>query len=227
MGFSWSVFLGKFKFTNEIKLTDNILDFNPYGKNNIKEGFEFDSLDSDGFQIFTDYNTSVSYSFDTTKPAKYFFPVYVVNETSHPKYFSFKRSSVFAIQEASINEKVGGTDMFLWQPIEAKFINFIASGYRTARVEPGEFILFLMPKYNGSETSLMRVRLRLGENVIVSKSFLGKFNPSQTILKTNTDILPKPSSISKKEAEMITTGAFIIQWLFNGAIPKEFDFFKN
>jgi hypothetical protein len=73
----------------------------------------------------------------------------------------------------------------------------------------------------------MRVRLRLGENVIVSKSFLGKFNPSQTILKTNTDILPKPSSISKKEAEMITTGAFIIQWLFNGAIPKEFDFFKN
>jgi len=132
-----------------------------------------DSLSSDGLQIIPDYNTSVVFS--DFGPVKHlYFPVYIVNETYEPKIFFGKDRHGFAIQEA-----IDTSDYDLWHPIESAGYDFCGNGWFRKKLNPKEFLLFLLPKYSGSETTSLRIRFRIGQNTFILKSFPGIINRKQ------------------------------------------------
>lgn len=134
-----------------------------------------DSLATDGFQIFPDYNASIHYKDEYFGNTLCYFPVYVVNETSSTKIFLGKDSHVFAIQEA-IDTTGGGKH---WRPIEAKGYDFCGNGDFGIKVHPGEFVMFLVPKYQGNEKNAMRIRLKIGESLYISRFYDGTFSARQ------------------------------------------------
>ena len=73
---------------------------------------------------------------------------------------------------------------------------------------PNEFIVFLMPKYSGTDTTYFRTRIRNGESIIISKPYKGAFDKRQfTVTKDN---------IWAKDLEKLD-----YKWMFYGAHNKE------
>jgi hypothetical protein len=209
----WFRFYGKYTFTDTLYLDQNSAKDTTYLKDFIREYSHpkiDDTLSTDGFQLFIDYKTTICIKTDymVRIDTGYYFPAYVVNESSRTKVFIGKDSYVFGIQEA-----VDTSDYDLWRPIESKGFDFCGNGYFGLKVHPGEFILFLVPKYSGSEQGKMRIRLRIGESTYLSPSFDGVFNPGQFKIKKNTWYYQ----------DLKTNKADAIQFMFYGAKPKGFD----
>lgn len=208
----WPKFIGQFKFTDSIYY---------YGEEEKRErrtqdqylweqkAFTFDTLSADGLQVFPDYESSVIYKDkDVDTGAHFFYPVYIVNETMESKVFIGKDSYVFAIQEA-----LDTSDYSRWYAIEGRGFDFCGNGYFRRKIQPGEFVMFLFPKYSGSENTLLRVRVKVGEDLIISKPFKGVINQNQFSIKKGDwyyDQLKK-----SKEAAA--------NWMFYGAAIKDID----
>jgi hypothetical protein len=167
--------IGKFKFGDTInfsKLGHQEMSEKDYLWE-VQNAYDSDSLSSDGLQIIPDYKTSVAYS--RHEPTNHlYFPVYVVNETYEPRIFFGKDSHGFAIQEA-----IDTSDYSLWHPIESKGLDFCGNGRFRKKLNPNEFLIFLFPKYFGSDTTSIRIRFQIGESVFISKAYLGTINSKQ------------------------------------------------
>lgn len=209
----WFKFCGKFKFTDTLKLGEKIEFDTTFKKDYLfeyptrEESEEFEKLNSDGFQLFVDYKTTI-YQKNKYDKGNSYFPVYLVNETSHTKGFVGKDNYVFGIQEAIDTCRWGE-----WRPIESVGFDFCGNGTFWLKVKPGEFVLFLVPKYQGDQTQQMRLRVKVDKTIYFSLPYRGNFNYKQFILKDSTfnyDILNR-------------YGAYELQYLFYGAVPKGYD----
>lgn len=208
------LFYGKYKFTDTLKLLENFKQDTTYWKDFIWDPRPIrldDSLMTDGFQIFADYKTTIHHKDRYLPKGLFYFPVYVVNETSRTKLFFGKDSHILGLQEA-----VDTTDYEYWHPIDYKGFDFCGNGEYALKIHPGEFVMFLVPKYSGNEQGKMRVRLEIGESVYLSKSFIGTFNREQFILKKETWIYDR-----LKDEKGAT-----IQYILFGAIPKGYSYYK-
>lgn len=81
-----------------------------------------DTLSSDGFELFTDYKTTIPWMNYWNNTGNYYYPVYVVNQTPTTKIFYGKDGYVFAIQEALDSNRV-------WRPIERRAYDFCGMGH--------------------------------------------------------------------------------------------------
>ncbi len=206
-------FIGQFKFSDTIRFTgerqrrDSISEKQYNWEHQV---FEFDTLSSDGLQIFTDYNTSIIYSKTFNRKLFNYYPVYIVNETSTPKLFVGKDSYAFGIQEATDTSHYRR-----WHPIECRGFDFCGNGYFKRKIEPKEFIMVLFPKYAGNEITHLRVRLKIAENIFISKPFIGRINKKQFDLKKD----------SWEFSYLKKTKGIGYDGIFYGAIPKNLDKF--
>lgn len=199
-------FIGQYKFNDTV-----IIDHERQGRNIDEKQFvwehkvfDFDTLSSDGLQIYTDYNkTIISKLYDGATKGNPYFPVYVVNETTEPKVFIGKDGYVFAIQEA-----VDTSDYNRWYAIEAKGFDFCGNGYFRRKLMPKEFIVFLMPKYSGTDTTYFRTRIRNGESIMVSKPYKGVFDKRQFTVTNDHSWAKDLKKLDYK-------------WMFYGARYKE------
>lgn len=210
----WFEFYGKHKFTDTLKLAEHRKRDTTYRKDFIHEYWrptENDTLTTDGFQIFPDYKTTIHHKEDYLTRGNYYFPVYVVNETSRTKVFTAKDSYVFGVQEA-----IDTSEWHLgeWRPIESKGFDFCGNGNWGLKIHPGEFIIFLVPKYDGKEKQLMRIRLQIGESIYLSKSYEGTFNRKQFNIEKK----------SWMDNSLKVDKASTINGLFYGAKPKGYDY---
>jgi len=167
--------IGKLKFGDTI----NISNLKPERKSEqeylweVKNIYSSDSLSSDGLQIIPDYATSIVYS-EFTLGKNLYFPVYVVNETHEPRVFFGADNYGYAIQEA-----ISDSNPYIWYPVESKPPEMGCELHFRKKINPKEFLVFLLPKYSGTDTTLSRIRFKIGENVFISKSFKGAINPKQ------------------------------------------------
>jgi hypothetical protein len=204
---TWFVFMGKHRFTDTVIINDHEIIHENYRADFVDENHIWDSMNppSEGFQIFADYKTTVYEKDDYFEKGYYCFPVYVANETSRTKFFIAKDNYAFGIQEAADSSFYD-----IWRPIEGKGFDFCGNGSFGLKVHPGEFIMLLVPKYEGNEKGLMRVRLQIGESIYLSNSFNGMFNRKQFDPKKGTlfyDVVKRNDP----------TG---IQRVFYGSVPK-------
>lgn len=135
-----------------------------------------------------------------------FFPVFLVNETKDIKALQGKDSYVFAIQEAKDSNGI-------WRPIEQRGFDFCGNGRWGMKIKPQEFALFLMPKYQGSYETELRVRFVNNKQVIFSSSYTGKINYQQFLFPKN----------SLRKDQFKENPWTVINWYFFGAIPLEFN----
>jgi len=171
----YPLLIGKFDFGDTInfsKLEQDKMTKNEYLWE-VQKPYDSDTLSSEGLQIIPDYNTSVVYS-DYGFSNKLYFPVYVINETYEPRVFFGKDRHGFAIQEA-----IDTSDNSLWHPIESTCYDFCGNGRFRKKLNPNQFLMFLMPKYSGSDTTSLRIRFKIGEIIYVSKVYKGVINPKQ------------------------------------------------
>lgn len=206
------IFYGKFKFSDTLYIDEHPKLETNYEKdflsNYSRPGID-DPLTTDGFQIFTDYKTTIYNKRKYLSKGEYYFPVYIVNETSRTKVFTGKDNYVLGLQEA-----VDSSQYYKWRPIECRGFDFCGNGYFGLKIHPGEFVMFLAPKYNGKEKNLMRIRLKIGESIYLSKSFFGTFNHKQFDLNKG----------SWAYYRLLEDKASTIQWMFFGATPKGYDY---
>lgn len=210
----WFSFYCKHKFTDTLYIDKHLKEDTTYRSDfilNYSRPYNNDTLTTDGFQIFVDYKSTI-YNKEVYLPkGEYYFPVYVVNETSRTKVFIGKDNYVFGLQEASDTKNYD-----LWRPIESRGFDFCGNGYYGLKIHPGEFVMFLVPKYAGKEKGLMRIRLLIGESIYLSQSFVGTFNRKQFNIKKDSWAYER-----LKEDKSLA-----IQRLFYGSIPKGYDFYR-
>ena len=199
-------YVGKYKF-------DEVVDINPEARDTAFQNDFFyesesrelkDSLSVNGFELFIDYNTSVKYNqyyqFDSVLFEHY--PVYFVNSSNAAKVFLGKDGYVFGIQEA-----MDSSTWQRWRPIEGAGYDFCGNGRWGMIVNPGEFILVLMRKYSGDYKTNLRVRFRLGENIMVSRPFPGTINKSQFFMEDSSYLKEMVQEKYCETADMIFYGA--------------------
>lgn len=97
--------MGKFRFCDTLKLQNEgpYIDIAPEHSDILheKSGIGiWDSLNTDGFQIFADYKTSIHYRNSEYELTQVYFPVYLVNETDTTKIFFGKDHHAWGVQEA-------------------------------------------------------------------------------------------------------------------------------
>jgi len=207
------IYVGKHKFTDTLSM-DRLFDALSKPPTDMiyerSHPWPRDTFSTDGFQIIPDYKTSVHYKLEYLEYGSYYFPIYVVNETSSTKIFYGKDRHAFGIQEAIY------TDDFFhsgWRPIEARGFDFCGNGSFGIMVRPGEFILLLAPKYLGEEKNMMRIRLQIGESLYISQSYEGMYSKRQFKLDKSSRIL---RYLKSNEIGLFT-------YIFYGAIPIEAD----
>lgn len=205
---SWSDFVGKSKFCDTLKLSirrdgDTLI----YNEDFIDEGeiWRSDSLKADGLELFPDYKSTVSRIDHYSRKGGYFYPVYIVNQTPATKKFIGKDSYVFAIQEALDTNRN-------WRPIEGRGFDFCGNGYWGLKIHPKEFLTILMPKYQGTFKTKIRVRIKIGDIIYVSNPFEGTINERQFYLDKEDGYHYK---------QLVANRASAIQHLFYGAEPLE------
>ncbi len=171
-------FISKFKFTDTV-LIDNEGETTPFAGNDMIQGDSAylrnlrDSISSDGLQVIPDYSVSIPVNWTSVLKNGIYYPVYVVNETNSDKLFNVRDRYVSAIQEA----KDKGT---IWRPVESKKFDFLGGGKRWALIlHPHEFALFITAKYEGPYKTLMRVRMKIGDVIYLSKAFEGTIDERQ------------------------------------------------
>lgn len=205
------IFGGKYKFQDEINFNPESQDssFNDdYLMEYARIGIE-DSIDINGFEIIVDYKTTIKYKipyYHNSKLSNYY-PVYFVNSTNSDKMFLAKDGHAFGKQEALSKE-----GYWNWNPIEARGMDFCGNGRWGLTVHPGEFILVLMRKYEGSYETEMRVRFSVGSNVLVSKPFKGIINEQQFNIKDSSYI---------KEILIETNGCASYGLFYGASINKD------
>jgi hypothetical protein len=173
--------IGKFKFGDTV----DFINFRREKRSEqdylweVRNVWDSDTLSSDGLQIIPDYNTSIAY-FGYGYDTGLYFPVYIVNETPETRIFFGKDDHGFGLQEV-----IDTSDYSSWHPIEAQWFAFCGNGYFRKKLDPMEFLVFLFPKYLGSDTALFRIRFKIGETVLISKSYRGAFNTNQFNIDIN------------------------------------------
>jgi len=170
MAASEPVVMGKYKTSDTINVTYSNKHLTGFiGENRLRVCT--DTLSSDGFEIIPDYKYYVPFK-DYYRSYFYYYPVYIVNETTSSKLFQGKDNYMYAIQEAQ--------DSFhSWYPVECRTFDFCGNGVYGLKVEPQEFVLCLFPKYKGHYKTLMRIRIVINGNVYLSVPFKGEINYGQ------------------------------------------------
>ena len=165
---------------------------------------EMQKLNSKELSVLPDYLQNVAVEKFNLK--NIYFPVYVVNQSTKPQLFAAKDNHVFAIQEAM--DKEGK-----WRPIEMRGFDFCGNGHWFTAMKPKEYMMFLVPKYSGNYKTQLRIRLRIGNEILFSEAFEGNIRESQFYLPEN----------KKKEFESDPERWKYIRGNFYGTLPLEFD----
>lgn len=197
-------FVGKHKFADTLFIADKRVRDTTYSKDFIDERLVWrsDSLITDGFELIPDYSSVVYRNEYESKYANYYYPVYLINQTPTIKAFIGKDGYVFGLQEAL---DTNGQ----WRPIEGRGFDFCGNGYWGLKVHPQEYITVLFPKYSGDYKTKIRVRIKNGDNIYVSKPYDGTINEKQLYLKKDSYLY----------RELLENKSSAIQYLFYGAEP--------
>jgi hypothetical protein len=215
-----SVFLGIYKWCDTLRIPDEVPEYR--SKFEDRE-YSFlwkgrgDKFKTDGFELVPDYNSTIVYwrgcYEEKARGNLIYYPVYLVNSTMEGRYLILKDNKVFALQEAE-NPYVMYPDVF-W-PIEYNTENYQEPGKSAVKVDPGEFVLFIVPRYSGPNQAKMRVRLYNGDNIIVSNSYAGNFYFNQFMAKPGSEL----NRIIEEEDYNFNK---FIRFMFLGAKPFQTD----
>jgi hypothetical protein len=157
-----SLFLGLTDFKDSTSRIDCITDY---------KTSKINDLDASGLQLTCDYRQDVLEGrpdFDTLMG----FPAFVVNSTDKIKYMHGKDGHVFALQEAKARDGK-------WYPIEGRCYDFCGNGRWATRMHPNEFFCFMVPKYQGSFKTQLRLRLQNNDVIYLSEPYEGTIQASQ------------------------------------------------
>jgi hypothetical protein len=183
LSYTYIPFVGKFKIQDEIDINENtwysqVLD-------DLKvEDYSWttnDSLDANGLEIIPDYSQSVYYNVRDSLSLAYY-PVFLANLTSTLKVWTGKDFRVCGIQEAYHHV------YHRWLPVEysGNEYDMCGSGYMYIVIKPQEFAVILVPKYSGNLNTSIRIRIKNGSTIYVSKPFSGNIERGQFGIDTST-----------------------------------------
>jgi hypothetical protein len=202
--------LNKYKFSDTIRIPDEKNKEKEYGST--KSHFDYglvgltDSTLTDGLEIVTDYTNDISFNQYGESKLYNYYPVYVVNQTPNPKGFLGKDGIAFGLQEALDTAGV-------WRPIEGRGWDFCGCCKWGLKIEPQEFLVIIFRKYSGNYKTKIRVRIKNGDNIYVSKPFYATINEKQLYLEKNRGLY----------RDIIEDKTNALEYKFYGARPSGMD----
>ncbi|MCB9224978.1 MAG: hypothetical protein H6582_12410 [Crocinitomicaceae bacterium] len=171
-----SMLVGRYGFDAEVDLTQNFggarRSIYQYYTDSIRKMIY--ELPSDGFQIYVDYSQDIPVPIWNKETTLNCFPVFVVNETKHTKAFHGKDSYLFCTQEAKMK--------YNFYPVSHVPFDFCGHGHYLVPVLPQQYMLFLLPKYEGNMKTEMRITLQMNGILYRSKPFMGTVDSTQFLL---------------------------------------------
>ncbi|MEM6721559.1 MAG: hypothetical protein AAF611_19690 [Bacteroidota bacterium] len=161
-----------------------------------------------GLQLIVDYDTDV-YRGVPDKLHFCAYPAYLVNTSNTGKMLYGNGGHIFGLQEAMTD----ATDANSWKPIEMRSTMFYDEADNWQKIiQPQEFALLLFLKYEGTQKTYMRVRIKNGDEILVSNAFEGSINPLQCI--------PKEGSIEYQIIQEIHQGTAERDYFYGATIPE-------
>ncbi len=97
---------------------------------------------------------------------------YIINETPEIKKVFRQDEDLYVIQEAQDSQG-------FWCPIEYWSYAWCGVSYSWAHLEPGEYLAFRVPVYEGNFKTQLRLKLNNGNTIYHSEPFIGSINYNQ------------------------------------------------
>jgi len=169
--FLYPTFLGKMKFNEELAIQSDWYSI-------ISTGFESASMDSidhhdmGGIQLFAAPDTQMADPILGQENKSAFFPMFVINETSKPKVIVREKSHIEIIHEARDSNDI-------WRSIGKTHLGATRRKVWRLNLHPQEYGVFLMPLYQGNYATELRVILKNGDHLLISKPYDGNINYEQ------------------------------------------------
>lgn len=190
---------------NRDKLLDKYRLFLDFGRDSIKKAKAEASwyLPTNGLQLIADTTTI---GLGRQKLMAYM-SIYIINKTRENKKIHGKDDVLYGIQEAQDKEGV-------WQPIEGEVqVGCGCCGW-SAVIQPNQFAIALVRKYEGSFKTNIRTRLQIGDSIYISPPYSGSINSAQFLLDKRGFVYDKITNEKRSTA-------FIKEHFFYGTAPME------
>lgn len=202
--------LKKYKFSDTIRVPEETNEQKEFGR--YIDEFDYsligntDTTLTDGLEIVTDYSKVIGWKGHVESKLYKYYPVYVINQTPNSKGFAGKDGIVFGLQEALDTSGI-------WRPIEGRGWDFCGCCKWGLQIAPQEFLAILFRRYSGDYKTKIRVRIKNGDNIYVSKSFDGIINEKQLYLEKDRGLYK----------DLIEDKAAALEYKFYGANPSGMD----
>lgn len=151
-----AIFKGIFRFGENVHLVPNTKKlFKSY-----KSSSYYTEKRDDGFLLFDRFTNNVGIWVDSLSEGRFYYPLFIVNETSRVLEIPISRDGVVIIQEIELHQGD-------WESIE-QAPRIFNDRIDLLVIPPSSFALFLLPKYTGDYTTDIRARVFIGGNTFLS-----------------------------------------------------------
>lgn len=196
-------YLGKFAFADSIFVPDDRLLWST------EDFIRYDELSPPGAQ-----GTGLQVKIDPelilcgrrNDKVKAYLPAFIFNETPNPKYLLGMNWQPWHVLEAK--DSLGN-----WRPIQISIPSDCGTQMGFLKLKPQEFCILNLPFFVGDFATELRLRIRNGQQIMVSNSFPANINQSQFYF----------SPIDPAKVYMQGDSKKVWERFFLGGIPLEYD----
>lgn len=156
-----SIFQGVFRFGEEIEIKRDVK-YSDY-----RDGC-YRRQRHDGFLIFDDFFNDIGIWVDSLNEGRFYYPLYLVNETSHNLEIPIDKNGPSVLQELWIfwHGQLKNLEILPIERLDKG--NFW--GEDAMIIPPRNFAMFLLPKYDGDFKTDIRCRITIGDNEYLTEN---------------------------------------------------------
>ena len=156
-----SIFQGIFRFGEEVVIKRDVK-FSDYNARCYRR------QKHDGFQIFDDFFNDIGIWVDSLNEGRFYYPLYLVNETSHTLKIPIDKNGPRVLQELWIfwHGQLKNLEILPIERLDKG--NFW--GEDAMIIPPRNFAMFLLPKYDGDFKTDIRCRITIGDNEYLTEN---------------------------------------------------------
>ena len=135
-----------------------------------------------------------------SRETKSYYPAFLINNTKESKIINGQGTRMFGIQEAIDSSLYHvRSNQNHWFSISLFDPPMCGSGFWSIKIQPKEYAIILLPKYEGNKKTLLRAKIKINNSIFTTAPFSGHIEQNQFITKDSSLFKMAKSDLSHRE----------------------------